>query len=356
MNRSTRRSRYALLAGLTATLVLTACGSSGSSSGTTSAAASSATGGSDTSAAATGDAAAAFPVTISSALGDVTIPEQPERVVTISWQNQDVVLALGIVPVAIPAATYGGDDSQLYPWFHEALGTAPVPTLMDETSGLQFEAISAAKPDVILGVYSGLTEQDYDTLSKIAPTVAYPEAPYATGWTDTTTIIGKALGKDAEAQQLVADTEDYIKSKGEEFPQLAGKTFAYAAYPNDTELNVYTPTDARVQLLTGLGLVVAPSVEQLSEGATSFYVPVSFETLDTVTSDILILIADDEAQKAELLANPFIANMPQVKSGAYAILVGQQFVMATSAPSVLSIPWGFDQFVPELAAAADKVV
>jgi iron-siderophore transport system substrate-binding protein len=347
MTRSTHPLRYALLAGAAATLALAGCGSSGGSASTTS----SSSAASSTAATAGGS----FPVTISSALGDATIPADPQRVVTISWQNQDVALALGVVPVAIPAATYGGDDTLLYPWFHEKLADQPVPTLMDETSGLQFEAISAAKPDVILAAYSGITQQDFDTLTKIAPTVAYPEAPYATDWKDTTTIIGKALGKESEAQQLITDTEDYITSKGEEFPQLAGKTFAYAAYPNDTELNVYTPTDARVQLLTGLGLVVAPSVETLSQGATSFFVPVSFETLDTVTSDILILIADDEAQKAELLANPFIANLPQVQSGAYAILVGQQFVMSTSAPSVLSIPWGFDQFVPELAAAADKV-
>lgn len=356
---------------VTAGLVLSACSSDSTAANSSSSSSSASSSSSSAATSATGSSAAAetsadssagtsasegsFPVTITHAFGETVIPAAPERVLTISWQNQDVVLALGVDPIAIPKVTYGNDDKGMYPWFTEALGDKPVPELLDEATGLSFEAISDAKPDLILGVYSGLSAEDYATLAGIAPTVAYPEAAYATDWTDTTTIIGQALGKEAEAAKLIADTTAYIADKGAEFPQLAGKTFAYAAFPNDTELNLYTPTDARVSLLTGLGLQVAPSVTELSTGATSFFVPVAFEQLDTIQSDILILIADDEAQKTALLANPFIAALPQVSSGAYAVLVGQQFVMSASAPSVLSIPWGFDQFVPELAAAADKV-
>ena len=38
---------------------------------------------------------------------------------------------------------------------------------------LDFEAISDANPDVILAAYSGITQEEYDTLSEIAPVVAY---------------------------------------------------------------------------------------------------------------------------------------------------------------------------------------
>jgi iron complex transport system substrate-binding protein len=47
--------------------------------------------------------------------------------------------------------------------------------------------------------------------------------------------------------------------------------------------------------------------------------------------------------------------MPAVKEGRFAPIVGESFVAATSAPSVLSIPWMLDRYVPELAKAADKV-
>lgn len=300
-------------------------------------------------------AGVAFPVTIKNFFGDAVIEKAPKRVLTVSWQNQDVAIALGVQPIAISKQTYGGDAEGLLPWVKEALGDSPMPELLDETNGLDFEAIVAAKPDVILAAYSGITDTDYATLSAIAPTLAYPTAPYATDWKETTTLIGEALGKSTEAAALIVDTESYVSDKGAEFPQLAGKTFAYMAFPTDTEINVYTPTDARVGLLAGLGLKVAPSVSEFATGSTNYFEPISKEELDTITSDILILLAGNEAEASSLLADPYIAAMPQVASGAVAVITGESLVMAASAPSVISIPWSMDEYVPLLAAAADKV-
>jgi iron complex transport system substrate-binding protein len=299
-------------------------------------------------------AAATFPVTIPHKLGSTTIPAAPKRVVTVSWQNQDVVVALGVQPVAVPKVTYGNDDKGLAPWTTEALGSNPVPILMDETNGLAFEAISNAKPDLILAVYSGISQQDYDTLAKIAPTVAYPNAPYAGDWRDTTTTIGKALGKPAEAAKLIADTDKYLKGLAAKYPALTGKSFAYIL-PEAAQLDVYVPSDSRVSLLTALGMTVPPSVTALGATATSFYVGVPFENLDTVTSDMLIFLVADDAAEKTLLDNPFVQAMPQVKKGAYALIKGTQLAFAASAPSVLSIKWGFERIVPLLGAAAGKV-
>ena len=41
----------------------------------------------------------AFPVTIDHALGRTTVEQEPTRVVTLGWSDQDVALALGVVPV-----------------------------------------------------------------------------------------------------------------------------------------------------------------------------------------------------------------------------------------------------------------
>ena len=53
---------------------------------------------------------ASYPMTISHAYGETVIESQPERVATISWGNQDVPLALGIVPVGVSKANYGETD------------------------------------------------------------------------------------------------------------------------------------------------------------------------------------------------------------------------------------------------------
>ncbi len=44
--------------------------------------------------------------------------------------------------------------------------------LFDETDGIDFEAVADTQPDLILATYSGMTAEDYKTLSEIAPTVA----------------------------------------------------------------------------------------------------------------------------------------------------------------------------------------
>ena len=40
----------------------------------------------------------------------------PQRIATVSWVNGDSVLALGIVPVGMPAVEWGGNDNQSTDW------------------------------------------------------------------------------------------------------------------------------------------------------------------------------------------------------------------------------------------------
>src|SRR3954454_11232662 len=107
------------------------------------------------------------PVNIQHAFGTTTISEKPVRVATVQWANQEVPLALGIVPVGMAKANFGDDDTDgMLPWVKERLDElgGPAPVLFDETDGIDFEAVGDSNPDVILAAYSGLTQEDYDTL------------------------------------------------------------------------------------------------------------------------------------------------------------------------------------------------
>src|SRR3954463_10628242 len=115
----------------------------------------------------------AFPVTIEHKYGSTTIRAEPERVVVVGLREQDALLALGVVPVAT-TEWYGKHPGAIFPWAEEALGDAPKPEVLSFTDGIQVERVAAQRPDLILAVYSGLDKKDYDTLSKIAPTVAQP--------------------------------------------------------------------------------------------------------------------------------------------------------------------------------------
>ena len=93
------------------------------------------------------------PVTIEHALGTTTIDAKPERVATVNWANQEVPLALGVVPVGMARADFGDDDGDgILPWVEEKLDElgGETPVLFDETDGIDFEAVADTEPDVIL--------------------------------------------------------------------------------------------------------------------------------------------------------------------------------------------------------------
>lgn len=304
--------------------------------------------------------AGAVTVTVGSALGKTTIDAQPKRVATWGWGAQDVVLALGIVPVAMPKFAYGGDKDGVLPWDAEkiaALG-GKTPQLLDADTGeVPFEEFVKAKPDVILAPYSGMTQVEFDKLSKIAPVVAYPGKPWATSWRDQTAIVGKALGLSAEATALVAKTEHSVRDLSGEHPAIKDRTFFYAAANEPGVLNVYRAEDPCVKLLNDLGMKNSPSVVALDfhKGDASFFFPVSCENLSAIDTDLLVMYFDSQTSVDAFTADPLVAAMPTVKEGRFAPIVGEPFVAATSAPSVLSIPWMLGKYVPQLAAAAEKV-
>ncbi|WP_420098237.1 iron-siderophore ABC transporter substrate-binding protein [Corynebacterium sp.] len=301
----------------------------------------------------TGTSGSAFPVTIDSALGSTTIDEEPERVVTIGWGSQDIALALGVTPVGMPdMSSDTTDGTGVLPWDREHIdGENGDPELLDATSDdLPYEDILNLEPDVILTVNSGVTDDQYSRLSDIAPTVAYPGEPWQTSWEDQTTIVGEALGRGDQAEKLVDDTHQLIADAKAEHPEFEGKTIAFASGTTGDGLNTYLATDSRISLLEQLGFTVAPSVPTTSD---SFAVQVSKENWASIDSDVLVswYLSDDIRESLE--SDPGFARIPAVEKGGYVPLTDPPMVYATSAISVLSLPWMLDNYLPLLQSAAD---
>ena len=217
--------------------------------------------------------------------------------------------------------------------------------------------IAGLKPDVILAPYSGITQDEYTTLSQIAPTVAYADVAWGTSWQDDQLITGKALGMSAGAAKLVSDTEALIASQTDQYPQLAGKTFAYGNMGDGTAFNFYTTTDARSLFLTAIGLEPSEFTKSLDAkaGEDAYFVQVSLELANTIEADIVVMWFGSEDEYSKAQENAAFQAIPAVKEGRFAAVVGESLVMASSAFSVLSIPYMLDQFIPTLAAAADNV-
>ena len=305
-----------------------------------------------------------FPVTLTSAFGDTTVESEPTAVATVNWGNHDVPIALGIVPVGFAASTYGDDDGDgVLPWTFEALEELgatgdDLPVLFDETDGVAFESVANTEPDVVLAAYSGLTEEDWTTLSQIAPTVSWPEFAWGTNWKDMALVNGRALGREAQAQEVVDDVLAQIEAALAERPDVEGKTFAYTWIdPADpSTIGVYTPLDARVQLVEDLGLTVAPSVVELAGDTDEFFVNLASEQADTLADVDVLVTYGDETTLATLQADPLLNKIPAVARGSVVVVPdGEPISSATSGQTVLSIPWALDAYLDLFQAAAAKV-
>lgn len=341
--RSLRRAIVTAVALGSAAIGLAACGSDSSSDDDSKSSP-------DSSEGATG--ATFEPVTITHAFGETTIEEEPERVATWGWSSTDASLALGVVPVAIPAQSYGGDEDGVLPWNREAIEAAgaEMPTILSEAEEPPYEELIKADPDVILATYSGITEEQYTKLKVIAPTVAYPEEAWATPWRDVITVTGQALGKEAEAAEVISGVETAVADAGAAHPEFEGKTIA--AVRDFNGFFVYTPADPRVEFLADLGFEIAPSVTDLDTGESPFFFTLSYEETDKLTSDVLVSYSDTQ-KEADTFANADSTKvMEQSKAGSIAAIVGSELVSSVSPPTALSLTWGIDDFTAELSEAA----
>nr|WP_297994640.1 iron-siderophore ABC transporter substrate-binding protein [uncultured Actinomyces sp.] len=339
-----RKSFILGTASLSTTTLLAACGRSKSASSTTS----------------------GKTISIKHVYGTTEVPADATKVATVAWANQDVLLALGIMPLGFSKQTWGvTDGSGMLPWTKEKVDEltakgAAQPKLFDDDGGVKInpQAVNATKPEVILAVYSGMSKEEYETLSKIAPTVAYPKVAWGTPWRETIAINATAVGKKTEGDTLVADLEKQVADAVAKHPQIKGKAaaFCYTAEGDATKFGYYTTADPRTAFLSDLGMKVPASVEKTSkENASAFNVDISTENADSLNDFDLIVMYGTESDLAAMQANSLLSQVRAIKNGAVAFVGNSDPMAASTNPGPLSIPWGIEKYVGLIATAAGKV-
>lgn len=300
-----------------------------------------------------------FPVTIESALGSATIDQKPERVVTLGWGSSDTVVALGTTPVGVEEVSWGNDEHGNYPWVTEAIEERgdELPHTFTGGQDIDFDAIIALEPDLIVAPLSGITQADFDILNDLAPTVAYPESPWNIPWDQQIEVIGKALGEPDAAQKAIDGIESTLAETAAEHPEFAGKSFAYVYAGGDPgSLSVYAQGDARVDVLSGLGFELAPAVADLPTTAGGFTADIGLEQaklLDEV--DVLFTWYNDEAEQRATESQRLFQQIPSVQRDSVVRNLDRQVGMASSFLTPLSVPWSLDKFLPSIEQAVDKL-
>lgn len=335
--RHPRRRSIAVIAGLTllilSALLAVACGGDDDTSG------------SDISPT---PSSAAFPVTIKHKYGETTVPKQPARVVSVGYSEQDVLLALGVKPLGV-RDWYGDYPGAIWPWAKDAAG-ADLPKIIGAAE-LDFEAIAGLAPDLIVGITSGMTKEEYDKLSKIAPTLPQPgEFPdYGVPWREEVRIIGKALGLDAKAEKSIADIEARFAQVKKDHPEFAGKTATVGFYFQEMP-GAYSSADARSRIMTDMGFVIPKKFDELAGAA--FYFNVSNEQITTLDTDVIVWLSSTDEGLESIRKMPLRPQLKAVSEGRE-VFVGKLLGGAFSFGSPLSINYLLDNLVPKLEAAVD---
>lgn len=281
--------------------------------------------------------AAAFPVTIEHKFGSTAIASEPKRVLTVGWNDQDYALALGVVPVS---TREWFTEYPTYPWVTTALGGQKLPTFSAE---INFEAIIQQRPDVILAIYETINKQTYDRLTQIAPTIIqskdYPDEQ--TPWDVQTLTTGKALGRSAQAQELVAKVTAKIDEAKKAHPEFAGKVLVVDFGPDKGTHWLLAAKDPRRALFDALGFAAQTDQDEISE-----------ERADLLDRDVLFV---NGATKQAMLASPVFAKLAVVKTDRALYTTFETALsgaLAYSGPNALL--YALDILVPQLAAAADN--
>lgn len=155
-----------------------------------------------------GDAASAT-IVITDVVGEQEVPVTDQGIYALDELMGTLLLTLGVEPVTTAA------------FFQDPL-LAPV-LLSDRTELVEFgsvESIAATDPDLILGVGHPNFIEIIDSLQGVAPTVL-PD--FNSSWQDQTMLISEVVGREAEAEALVATLEGRIADLAAEIEQ-AGLT------------------------------------------------------------------------------------------------------------------------------------
>lgn len=277
-------------------------------------------------------------VTVKHIFGETKIPAPPKRVVSAGFTEQDDLLAVGAVPIAV-TDWFGGEPFAVWPWAQPKLGGAQ-PVVLNLNAGIQVDQIAALKPDLIVATNAGLDQDTYTKLSAVAPTIAQsgPDA-FFEPWKDQATAIGQAVFKADEMASLIAGVDEKFTTAGKNNPQFAGKKVLLlgGTFYQDS-VRVTTP-GWRTDFLTNMGFTLPETSGEL--------VPRDKMAAVLDSADVLIWKTESDDEQAALLADPIVAKL-RATIAKRNVFTGKDLAGAIAFASPLSYPVVADQLPPML--------
>jgi iron complex transport system substrate-binding protein len=280
-------------------------------------------------------------VTVKHIFGETKIPTLPKRVVSAGFTEQDDLLAVGVVPIAI-TDWFGGEPFGVWPWAQPKLGGAQ-PAVLNLNDGIPVDQIASLKPDLIVATNAGLDKDTYTKLSAIAPTIAQsgPDA-FFEPWKDQATTIGAAVFKADDMAALVAGVDQKFANVGRNDPQFAGKKVLLLAGTFYQDSVRVTEAGWRTDFLTNMGFTIPDT--------GGWLIPRDKMASALDGADVLIWTTESDDEQAALLADPNVAKL-RATIQKRNVFTGKDLSGAIAFASTLSYPVVADQLPPMLARA-----
>ncbi|EPD49692.1 iron-siderophore ABC transporter substrate-binding protein [Paenisporosarcina sp. FSL H8-0542] len=244
--------------------------------------------------------------TVTHAMGETTIKGEPKRIVVLTNEGVEALLAMGVTPVGAVEA-YTGDT-----WYEHTAEQLKDTKPVGKESEPSLEAIAALKPDLIIG-NKMRHEKVYEQLSKIAPTV-YSETLRG-DWQENFELYSKAINKEEVGQEKLDAynnrIEDMKASLGDKTQQEVSMVRFMAG-----DVRIYHKDTFSGVILEQLGFA-RPAEQDVADFAEK---GVTKERIPAMDGDILFYFTyetgDKEATKLEeeWINDPLFQNLEVAKA------------------------------------------
>ncbi|MCS3780427.1 ABC transporter substrate-binding protein [Tsukamurella ocularis] len=219
-------------------------------------------------------------------MGTTTIKAQPQRVAALDASYVDASLMLNTKVVAF--TDYDGTNGKLPDYLgksRETYGAEAASIGPLESPSL--EKLAVAKPDLIVSA-KVRHEREYQNLTAIAPTV-FSETTGPT-WKDNIRLLAKALGKEALAEERLAEYQEQARKVGDAVKSKAGP---------DTTISIVRFLDTRARVygntsFPGIVLKDAGLSRPKSQDVNSFVVQISPEQIPLADGTKIFVTSYDQ--------------------------------------------------------------
>ncbi|MFG3256019.1 ABC transporter substrate-binding protein [Streptomyces sp. NPDC048172] len=236
----------------------------------------------------------------------VKVPAHPKRVVTLTQEDLDAVLALGVKPVGIT----NGQGMNKPPAYlaDKVKGTKVVGNLLQPV----MDKVIAAKPDLILAG-DMQDEQMLKQLREITPATLVTMAP-TDDWKLSFRGVGNAVNKLPKAQKVIADHEAAAKAAGKKLGKEKGAEVSIVRWNPDGPSWM-----EKKQFASGIALEMGLKRPKSQNKDGNAHAPaLSLEKINEIDGDWIFLstlTSDGTKALKDVQAKPAYKDLKAVKAG-----------------------------------------